>query len=282
MADVITGNTQLAATKQDLIAAIVQKELQFKAKLLSYVTDVSQFCVPGAKSIAFPKLTSFTVIDRASAAAGDASVLTASTDVLDLEWNAYVAWIIDSSDEIQSAIPAQLEFARRAASAHGRFVDEKIIAELETVGVATTTAGDISRDIVLEMRKALLKRNADLDQAALVISPDQEEFMLKVAQFTEAQIYGSSNVPSGMIGSVYGVPVVVHNGLGVQQYFMFEKNGLAVGFQKAPAMSEQMANEYGTAAKRVAMDQLFGVQGLEIAQAGVGAGLSALVVKDNN
>lgn len=282
MADVITGNTQLTATKQDLIAAIVQKELAFQAKLTPYFTDVSMFCVPGAKTISFPKLSSFTVVDRASGAQGDASVLTSSVDTLDLEWNAYVAWIIDSSDEIQSAIPAQVEFARRAAAALGRYVDTKILAELETVGVATTTAGAISRDIVLEMRASLLKHHAQLDQLMLAISPDDEATMLKIAQFTEAQIYGSSNVPNGVIGSVYGVKVVVHPGLVANQYYMAEKNGLCYGFQKAPSMSDQGANEYGTAAKRVAMDQLFGVQGLEIAQDGVGAGLSALVVKDNN
>lgn len=282
MADVITGNTQLSATKQDLVAAIVQKELAFQAKLSPYFTDVSQFCAPGAKTISFPKLTSFTVVDRASGAQGDASVLTSSTDTLDLEWNAYVAWIIDSSDAIQSAIPAQVEFARRAAAALGRYVDTKILAELETVGVATTTAGAISRDIILEMRASLLKHHADLSQMSLFISPDDEAGMLKIASFTEAQVYGSSNVPTGVIGKVYGVNVVVHAGLVANQYYMAEKNGLCYGFQKAPAMSSQPANEYGTSAVRTAMDQLFGVNGLELGADGVGATVSALVVKDNN
>lgn len=282
MADVITGNTQLTATKNDLVAAIVQKELAFQAKLAPYFTDVSAFCGPGDKTISFPKLTSFTVIDRTSGSQGDASVLTGSVDTLDLEWNAYVAWIIDSSDAIQSAIPAQVEFARRAAAALGRYVDTKILAELETVGVATTTAGTISRDIILEMRASLLKHHADLSQLALFISPDDEAAMLKIASFTEAQVYGSSNVPNGVIGSVYGVKVCVHAGLVADQYYMGEKNGLCYGFQKAPAMSSQPANEFGTSAVRTAMDQLFGVQGLEIAADGVAAGKSALIVKDNN
>jgi hypothetical protein len=203
-------------------------------------------------------------------------------DTLDLEWNAYVAWIIDSMDVIQSAIPAQIEFARRAAAALGRYVDTKILAELETVGVATTTAGAISRDIILEMRASLLKHHANLPDLALFISPDDESTLLKVTQFTEAQIYGSSNVPTGVIGSVYGVKVVVHAGLVANQFYMAEKQGLCYGFQKAPSMSEQMANEYGTGAKRVAMDQLFGVNGLELGADGVGATVSALVAKDNN
>lgn len=282
MADVITGNTQLGATKEAVIAAIVQKELKFAAKLTPYFTDLSMFAMPGAKSISYPKLTSFTVVDRATATAGDASALTSSVDTMDLDINAYVAWLVDSSDEIQSKIQVQVEFARRAAAAHGRYVDSKIVDELELVGVATTTAGNITRDIVLEMREALLSRDANLADMALIISVDQEAEMLKISQFTEAQIYGTSNIPAGVIGSVYGMPVVMSNAFTGQKYYMVEKAGLAYAFQKAPAMAEQPEIQYGTSAKRVAMDQLFGVKGMQLGQAGVGAAESALVVKDNN
>ena len=106
--------------------------------------------------------------------------------------------------------------------------------------------------------------------------------MLKVDEFTRADIYGSAVVPNGVIGRVYGIPVIVHNGLADAQFFLWEKSGLGIAFQRAPNMSSQPANEYGTSAQRVAMDQLFGIGGLHIAEHGVAAGLSALVVKDNN
>lgn len=282
MADVITGNTELGATKQDVIAAIVQKELKFAAKLSPYFTDLSFLAVKGAKSVSFPKLTSFTVIDRASAAAGDASVLTSSVDKMDLDINAYVAWIIDSSDEVQTTIDAQVEFARYAAAAHGRYVDTKIITELENVGVATTTAGNISRDIALEMRKAYLQKDGMLDEAVWLLSVAQEEALLKVSQFESAEVYGQPVIPNGVIGRLYGIPVVIHNGLADAQFFLAGKSGLGYAFQKGASMSQQGANEYGSAAIRVAMDQLFGVKGLQIAVNGAPAGKSALVVKDNN
>lgn len=282
MADAITGNTELSATKQDVIAAIVQKELKFAAKLVPFVTDLSVYAGKGAKSVKVPKLTSFTVVDRASGAAGDATALTSSVDTIDLDQNAYVAWIVDSMDEVQTMIDAQIENARRAASAHGRYVDTSIITKAEAVAVATTTAGTISRDIVLEMREAILKRDGDMGMCLFAISPAQETAMLKVDEFTRADIYGSAVVPNGVIGRVYGIPVLVHNGLADAQYFLWEKSGLGIAFQRAPNMSSQPANEYGTSAQRVAMDQLFGVGGLHIAEHGVAAGLSALVVKDNN
>jgi hypothetical protein len=282
MADVITGNTQLGPTKQDVIAAIVQKELKFAAKLLPYVSDMSMFAGKGAQTVKFPKLTSFTVVDRASAAAGDASVLTSSVDTLALDLNAYVSWIIDSSDEIQTMIDAQIAFAQRAASAHGRYVDEQLILKAEAVGVATTTPGNITRDIVLEMRKALLKNDGDMAQSVFMFSPDQEEALLKIAEFTSAQVYGQPVIPNGMVGRLYGIPVVIHNGLATQQYFLAEKSGLAIAFQKNPMMAEQAEIQYGTSAKRVAMDQLFGVCGLQLGEKGVGATLSPMIIKDNN
>lgn len=283
MADVITGDTQLGPTKEEVIGAIVQKELKFAAKLTPYFTDLSFLAAPGAKSVSYPKLESFTVVDRATGVAGDATTLAALTDKLDLDKNAYVSWIVDSSDEIQSKIAVQVEFARRAASAHGRYVDTQIIAGLETAGVATTTAAPlITRDVILEMLQALEEREADTSLLGLFIPPSQKIAMLKIAEFTQAQIYGGAVIPNGMIGSVYGVPVVVHNGLATAQYFMAEKNGLAYAFQKAPNMAEQPEIAYGTSAVRKAMDQLFGVKGLQIAVNGVGAGLSALIVKDNN
>jgi hypothetical protein len=272
MADLIHGNTQLTATKQELIAALVQRELAAKTNLLATVTDVSRYAVKGAKSISFPRFGSFTPINRASGVAGDSAVLVSAVDKLDLDVNAYIAWIVDSSDEVQSTVAVQSELAMRAASAHGRYVDTQIIAELEATGVALT-AGAISRDIILEAREELLTANAMLEELTLVIGPSSESLMLKIDEFTRADVYGSSNIPAGVIGRVYGIPVLINNQLGANTYYMYAKSGICVGFQKQPAMSVQGANEYGSGAERHAMDQLFGVKSLQN---------SLLIRKDGN
>lgn len=282
MADVITANAELVATKQDKISEVVQRELAANVTLLPTVSDQSALALPGFKQIRFPKLSSFTVTNRASGAAGDASALTSATDDLDLDQNAFVSWIVDNFDEIQSNIQVQLEFAKRAAAAQGRFVDGRIILELEDVGVATTTAGDITRNIVLEMREALLLRNAKKDALTLAIDPTQEAIMLAIAEFTNAELYGSSNIPDGMIGRVYGVPIIMNNQLGPQQYFMYEREGIAIGFQRRAKMESESAIKFGTGARRFVIDQLFGLKGLQLGEQGVAAGESALVQKDNN
>jgi hypothetical protein len=136
MSDLITANTELGSTKESLIASVVQKELAFQAKLTPFFTDLSSLATPGYDRISVPKLSSFTVIDRTEGVYGDASQLTASVDTMLLDKNAYVSWIIDSMTAVQSNIPAQLEFAKRAAAAQARYVDSAIIAELGSVAFA--------------------------------------------------------------------------------------------------------------------------------------------------
>lgn len=282
MADVIHGNVELASTKMDLIASIVQKELAFQAKLIPTVTDYSFLVGKGAKSLSLPLATSFTATDRASAVCGDATALTFSAEQMLLNHCAYVSWIVDSCDEIQSTVNVQAELAKRAASAHGRKVDTEIIAELELVGQATTTAGNISKEIVLEMREVLCKRFADMNMLTLLVGCDSEKILLGLADFVRPDAYGSAIVPSGVLGKIYGANVVVHPGLAAGQFFMYEQGAAAIAFQQAPKLANQKEICYGSGAERWVMDALYGIKGLGIAQAGAGAGISALAVKDNN
>lgn len=277
MADLITGTTQLAPTKADIIAAVVQKELAFASKLLPFVTDVSQWAVKGAKTINIPKLTSFTITNRASGVQGDSSVLTSAVDTISLNFNAYCAWIIDSFDETQTSIQAQVEFAKRAASAHGRYLDTQILAVAASDAGLDVGAAPITRDLFLSMRQYLMQNDADMSNVVFVAGPDQETELLKITEFSNAQVYGTAVIPSGIIGQIYGIPIMIHNGVTAAHCHMWEKSGLAVGFQKAPAMSSQGANEFGTGALRVAMDQLFGVDSLQNAVHGAAAGKSPLI-----
>ena len=278
-----TGNTELLATKQDLIAARVQRELQFAAKLSPFFEDVSSFAVKGAKSISFPLLTSFTAPDRASAVAGPTQVLTSSVDTMDLEHRPYVSWVVDMNDEVQSTLNFQLEAAGRSARAHGRRLDNEIILELEAVGVATAVAGAFTYAISLDMRDEYLSREGDMDQAAWIMSGDAEKALLGIDEYKRQDVYGPNGaIRAGQMGTLFGAPVIRHNGLGANTYYLAGKEGLAYGFQRSPAVGSEDAIAYGVGARLWAMDALFGVKGLQIEQAGVGAGLSAHIVKDNN
>lgn len=279
----IGGNTELLATKATLISNLIQQELAARSLHTAYITNVSSFARPGYKRIDFPKFDSFTAVDRASGVASTPAVITASVDSLDLDQSPTVSWLYDSHDVIQSSVEFQMEAMKRSASAVARYVDTKIVAVAEAEGEATATASAlITRDVLLEMREKYLKQFGDLSEASLWINPVQESALLKIAQFSEAQVYGGAVIPSGQIASLYGINIVRSNFLSDAQYMLVGKTGIAIGFQKNPSMEEDARPEYGTGAKLSVVDALFGCKGMQIGQGGAAVGKSALIIKDAN
>lgn len=261
----ITGSTQTNATKNDLIAALVQKELKFQAKLIGTVSDVSAFAVKGAKSISFPLAGSFTVENRASATAGTIQDLTFAKEQLDLNYRAYIGWTVDSVDEYQSNVDVQAEYVKRAATAHARNLDEQILTVLDASSGYVQAAG-IDQTKILNARKWLLKNQAVLSDCTLVVNPDDEALLLAIPEFVRADAYGASNIPSGVIGRIYGLNVMVHTKPNLAKSFIYEKSAVAFGLQKAPQYDEQKDIRYGTGAMLAAIDQLFGFKALQLGQ----------------
>lgn len=284
MADTITG-TQLATTKATLISQMVQKELAFKAKLMPFITDVSAMAVPGADTIKFPKLTSFTVVNRSEGVAGERSALTSSVDSLLLDQNAYVSWGIDSMTVAQSNINAELEFAKFAAAAQARYVDTQIISKIRSVAASFINVGadvDVTYANLLTLLEAVEVADGEVSECAWLISPHQKNVLMNIAEIKNWNQFGQATMPTGVIGNILGVPVVVHNGLASKELFLVEKTAIAVGFQKNAAYGEESAIELGVGAKRAAVDQLFGVAGLQLGLKGAAAGKSPLIVGLND
>lgn len=276
MADAIQT---LGNTKQDLIVAAVQKNLIEKAVLAPTVSDLSGFAVQGAKSFKVPKLTNFSVVDRAFGSAGDATALTDSSDTINLDFNAYVAYLYDSRDAYQSSVPYQVEAALRASAAHAKYVDQQIVAGLKSVADVEVSVATFTtvKEQALELRRQILQNGGDLGKITLAISLDKEAEMLKEADFIRQDYIGNPNVRLGQIGQIYGMPVVISRlitGTGSESMLCYDADGFGLAFQGGVEMSEQMANEYGANSKRVAIDQVFGVGGLQLS-----AGVSPLVGK---
>lgn len=275
----------LTNTKQDLIAEFVQRELLESASLLSCLSNLSGLAVKGSKSISIPKLSSFTVQDRAfGAAASENTALTDTVDVINLDKNKIVLFGYDAADEVQSTINYMAEAIKRAAAAHGRQVNADILAAWTSVAGLSVNGGipaDITIDAILNMREFLISNFADMTKAKLVIGADQEKAMLKLPEFSRYDYRGNGASPivNGMIGSVYGVPVIINQQVGSQQAFMVEESGSGFAFQRSPAVGEESALEYGVMGKKVAVDQLYGVGGLQLGEGSAAAGKSPLIAK---
>lgn len=279
----LTGDTELTKTKNDLIVELVQRELISQAVLAPTIMDVSRFAKKGAQSIAFPKAGSFTVENRASGVQATKRVLTFDNDKLSLNFRATVSWLIDTMDEVESIVDVEGEYAIRAARAHAVYVENAIITEMTSAGYASgAAAGDISDAAILSMRKTLLNHKANRNGLRLAISADQEAVMLGIEKFVSAFQYGKSNIPDGAIGQVYGVPVFISTEIGATHFFMYDAEAMAIGFQRGPALDERKAPEYGAGSMLKTLDQKFGVKALETAQQSMSAGISALIVKDDN
>lgn len=282
----------LVNTKADVIGAIVQRELTETSTLLPLVEDYSFLATKGAKSVSVPKLTGFTVQNRAfGAAASENTALSDSADKIDLDKNKIVLFGYDAADEMQSSIEYKSLAIRRAASAHGRELNDVIITEWEAVAglnINGAAPANITADNILTMRQFLKQNHADMNKVALVIAADQEKAMLKLAEFSQYDYRGNGPSPivNGMIGTVYGVPVVINQQVKAQQAFMVEKTGCGFAFQKAPNVGEMDDVTYGSEGKKVAVDTLYGVGGLQLGEGvaldnttQLGATVSGLVAK---
>lgn len=275
----------LVNTKADVIAALVLRELKEKASLLPLLGDYSSLASKGAKTIELPKLSSFSVQDRAfGVAATENAALTDSTDVISLNKNKIVLFGYDSHDEVQSSIDYMATAIARASSAHGRQINSDILAAWSSVAGLNINGGtpaDITIDDILDMREFLMSNFGDMSTAKLVIAADQEKAMLKLPEFSRYDYRGNGASPivNGMIGSVYGVPVIINQQTGAQQAYMVCPEGSGFAFQKAPAVAEQQEIKYGTGGKLVAVDVLYGVGGLLLGEGSAAVGKSPLIAK---
>ncbi len=273
----------LVNTKMDVILAMVQRELKESASLLPFTRDFSAMAVKGAKSISVPKLSSFVVGDRTFGAKGtETAALTDSVDLINLDKNKYLQFGYDAADETQSTIGYLTEAIARGSSAHGRQINTDIILEWRNVaGLDTATGLDITTADILDMREFLISNFADMSQARMIIGAGQEKALLKLPEFAEYQYRGDGTAPvvNGVIGSVYGVPVIINQQLAAGEAFMVVPEGCGFAFQRAPAVGSEQDLDYGTGGQKVVIDQLYGVGGLQLGEGSAAAGKSPLIAR---
>ena len=269
----VVGNTELTATKNALIAALVQRELISKAVVMPTILDASAWAVKGAKSVAFPRAGSLSVEDRATITQAALVGVTYAVDTIVFNQMSTISWLVDPQDEIESSIDVQADMAARAAKAHAKNFDTLVIAGLETASTATTTAGAVSKAIFLEMRQQLLAANADPGQLTFLCGPDSESALLNIGDFVQSYAYGSAVIPSGVLGKLFGVEVKIQTGIGANAFYMYDKSGYGFAIQKSLQMDERAAPEYGSGAVLKVLDMKWGHAALEN---------SLLLRKDNN
>ena len=251
----VTSNLQLAVTKQDAIAELVQRELAFQSKLLPTVTDVSVYAVAGDKSVSFPKSSSFTVENRASGVEGTNQALVYSLDKLDLDYRAHIQWLIENMDEYQARPDIKMDYMKKATAAHARNIDSIILAKL---GAASgySEVGSVTQAKILNCIQFLDQNHATDENRFMVIPPAARNQMLQIPEFVRYDALGNTNIPKGIIGQVFGLQVIQHSGATKTE--IYTQEALMWAFQKGAQYDEQKAISYGVGSYLAVMDQLFG------------------------
>jgi hypothetical protein len=159
----------------------------------------------------------------------------------------------------------------RAATAHARQVDTDIIEAMASGAASgnavTYNASDIE-DNILEVVQKLDEANAPEEGRFLIFRPAQKRLILGVANFVQAERYGS-NIPvmQGELGMAYGLRFVMSN-ISTTTYIDgvmlgFHREALALGFQMDPIIDEEKDIKYGAGSKRYAVDQLYGYKTMQ-------------------
>lgn len=265
MADIITGVSEVDATRQELVAAMVQRELKAQAIVASSMMDVSQFAEPGSKTIKFPKATSFNVEKKLSGSAASAQALTYTTDDLPLDQHAVIQWIIEKRASLQSRVNLEMEAIKRASSSHARQVDQDLLDAMSAgAALSVTISGSFGREEITEARRKLRAAHFPIEagKVFLLCGPTLEESMLNVADFINAEKYGASEpVQNGEIGKVFGLKVLVSNLITTSLAYVYHSEGLALGFQQMPEFEEQP--DLANLGMRQSLDQLYGLKVLQ-------------------
>lgn len=282
MADTLMGVTETSAAGVDQISSMVQMYLQQESKMIPLVQNFSGLVNKGDKSVNIPRSGGFTVSAKGENTAADAQDITYAVDSIALDQHRQVQFLIEDIANEQ-AVPAIVEDAlRKAAKDMARDVDQIIINELELASAsapdhrlayANNPTDTIQETDILGARKLLIEQYINPQECFMGIAPDQEEAMLKLTNFIDASKFGNETIPSGVIGRVFGLNVVVHNDFESLKTMIWHPTALGYAAQFGPRV--QSDYDLANLGWRYSIDQLFGVKHLDAGKRAVLLGTAA-------
>lgn len=245
--------TEVGSTEDTIILSIVQEQLLSRAVVRPSVMDMSAQATKGVKSIEVPKFTSRFSGPAAQNPDGTTPVafqtLDIAVDALDLDQWKNLPYRIPDRISIQNRVDLEAELAASAGKEMAIDLDQAIITEMATatttVNLGGTNDDEMTLEAINEARATLKKANVtDLDgELFLLISPELEKDMLNIANFIQADQYGSREaLLNGEIGRVYGMRVLVSNLLADDEAYAYHRSCLAFAAQKDVSFERQRAD----------------------------------------
>ena len=210
--------TQTSATGQDIVAALVQKQLIAKAKLIFTIQDESARATKGAKSVSFPRTGNLTPAAKSAGTASTGQVLTYAADQLALNKHYQTLVILEDSADVQTVVDVESDIIERSGAGMALQMDTDVYTALRDGASSASpdhiidhysASGTLTLAKVLEARKLLDLQNVPEDGRFMAINPDQEGQLLALSTFVSAQEYGSDKARmNGEVGSLFGFRVI--------------------------------------------------------------------------
>lgn len=249
-----TSAANTAATEMDVISSIVQEELVQASLLRPTVLDYSSMAQKGIKSIDLPRFDAATSLSPAAQNADGVTETAGQTvnfpvDTIDLsDWTSIPYEIPDRVSQ-QSMINLEAELAKSAGKRYGEYMDDQIIVKLRLAADGSASLPDHKLDLdgtdgtnaataitlaaIAKARRLLNRQNVPQSERFLVIPPEQEEVLINLDNFRNADKYGAREaLLQGEIGQIYGFRVIVHNGLASNEACAYHKEAVAVAVQQ--------------------------------------------------
>lgn len=127
---------------------------------------------------------------------------------------------------VQSNLSLEEKVAERFAEGMGTMMDDLVVTQILTTQIASIPAANkldsgapitlSSSNVytaVINLRKALIKKNVKVKNMRLFVNANAEAFLLQSTQFTSGSNDAFNVVRTGFIGMIAGVPVFVTNAL---------------------------------------------------------------------
>lgn len=273
------GATEVGATRQDLVAGLVQEVLKQKSILMPTVTDYSRFAVPGSKSVLIPKRTQFSAADKAENTNLSAQEITFTGDTINFDKHKAIYAKLEDIAGLQSNVDVRSEIIREMAAELALQVDKDIIVELKQVSAAgpdhlldyADTVGDtIALTDISEARRLLKNQKLTFmdDNYYMVISPDKEKEMLDIDNFISVEKYGSREaLLNGEIGRVFGFKVLCHTELTATEALFYHSSHVGMAMQANPSFETD--RDLAAVSEEFLLNQIYGMSVLDSGVRGV-------------
>jgi N4-gp56 family major capsid protein len=251
------------ATKQDVIAAMVQQALYANAQLIFTVQDHSDKVGKGAKSVSFPRSSKITPASKTAGTPTTAQALTYSVDKLDLTEISHVYVKLEDVDSIQSVLDVEAEILKDGGAGMAEAMDTYIYEALRDGASSSTpthvidwfgSSGTLAKDEFIEAAKLLDLQNVPASDRFFLINPNQKAEIMALSDFIDASKYGSpSAIQNGEIGMVMGFKVICSTVCEDDVALAYHRSALAFAMQKQPTWESDrdlaaLSNEYSLSA----------------------------------